>query len=123
MHGHGRGTGLGTCLVYAPCVVAFVACENADKFSVMYLILLKSPMHGYGRGTGLGTCLVYAPCVMAFVACENADKFSVYVLHFIEVSCARAWTRQAPWYVPCASAACILCREFVTCAYVSMCWL
>ena len=30
----------------AACVVAFVACVNADKFSVMYLILLKSPMHG-----------------------------------------------------------------------------
>ena len=25
---------LGTCLVYALCVVAFVTCENADKFSV-----------------------------------------------------------------------------------------
>ena len=47
-----------TCLVYAACVVVFVACENADKFSVMYLILLRSPMHGHGRGTRLGTCLV-----------------------------------------------------------------
>ena len=58
VHGHGRGTCLCTCLVYAACIVAFVACENADKFSVMYLILLKSPMHGHGRGTRLGTCLV-----------------------------------------------------------------
>ena len=89
-------------------------CVNADKFSV-YLILLKSLMHGHGRCTRLGTCLVYTPCFVAFVACENADKFSVYVLHFIEVSCARAWTRQAPWYVPCASAACILCRVCSMC--------
>ena len=81
---------LGTCLVNAVCVVAFVACVNADKFSVMYLILLKSLMHGHGRCTRLGTCLVYTPCVVAFVACENADKFSVYVLHFIKVSCAQA---------------------------------
>ena len=81
---------LGTCLLHAACVVAFVACVNADKFSVMYLILLKSLMHGHGRCTRLGTCLVYTPCVVAFVACENADKFSVYVLHFIKVSCAQA---------------------------------
>ena len=81
---------LSTCLVNAACVVVFVTCVHADKFSVMYLFLLKSPMHGHGQGTGLGTCLVYAPCVVAFVACENADKFSVYVLHFIEVSCAQA---------------------------------
>ena len=112
---------LGTCLVNTACVVVFVACVSADKFSVMYLILLQSLMHGHGRCTRLDTCLVYIPCVVAFVACENADRFSVYVLHFIEVSCARAWTRQAPWYVPCALAACILCREFVACTYVLMC--
>ena len=100
VHRHEGGTWLGTCLVNAACVVGFVACVNADKFSVMYLILLKSLMHGHGRCTRLGTCLVYTPCFMAFVACENADKISVYVLHFIEVSCARAWTRQAPWYMP-----------------------
>ena len=112
---------LGTCLVNAMCVVAFVACVNADKFSIMYLNSLKSLLHGHGLCTHLGTCLVYTSCVVAFVACEDADKFSVYVLHFVKVSCARAWTRQAPWYVPCASAACTLCREFVACAYVSMC--
>ena len=85
-----EGTHLSTCLVYAACVIAFVACVNADKFSVMYLILLKSLMHGHGRCTRLGTCLVYTPCVVAFVACENADKFSVYVLNFIKISCAQA---------------------------------
>ena len=40
VHGHGRGTRLGTCLVYAECVMAFVACVNGDKSSVMYLVLL-----------------------------------------------------------------------------------
>ena len=123
VHRHEGGTYLGTCLVNTTCVVGFVACVNADKFSVMYLILLKSLMHEYGRYTRLGTCLVYTPSFVAFVACEHANKFSVYVLHFIEVSCARAWTRQAPWYVPCALAACILCREFVACTYLLMCWL
>ena len=39
---------LGTCLVNAACVVAFVAYVNADKFFVMYIILLKSPMHRHG---------------------------------------------------------------------------
>ena len=82
---------LGTCLVNATCVVVFVACVNADKFSVIYLILLKSLMHRHGRCTCLSTCLVYSPCVVAFVAYENADKFSVYVLYFIEVNYARAW--------------------------------
>ena len=31
-HGHGRGTCLYTCLVYAACVVAFVASVNGDEF-------------------------------------------------------------------------------------------
>ena len=48
VHRHERGTRLGTCLVNAACVVAFVACVNADKFSVMYLIFIKSLMHGHG---------------------------------------------------------------------------
>ena len=43
-----KGTHISTCLVYAACVMAFVACMNSDEFSVMYLILIKSPMHGHG---------------------------------------------------------------------------
>ena len=65
----------------AVCVVAFVAYVNTDKFSIMYLILIKSLVHGHGRCTHLGTCLVYTPCVVDFVAYENADKFSV--MYFI----------------------------------------
>ena len=34
-----KGTHLSTCLVYATCVMAFVACVNADEFSVLYFIL------------------------------------------------------------------------------------
>ena len=62
VHGHGRGKRLGTCLLYAPCVVAFVAYVNAYKFSVIYLILLNSVVHGHGRGMHLGTCLVLCAC-------------------------------------------------------------
>ena len=80
--GTDEGTHLSTCLVYAACVVAFVACVNADKFSVIYFILLKSDVHRQGQGTRLGACLVNAVCVMAFVACVNADKFSVMYLIF-----------------------------------------
>ena len=69
VHGNGRGTHLGTSLVYPACVVAFVACVTGDKFSVMCLILLQSVVHGHGRGTHLGTCLVYAVRVVVFVAC------------------------------------------------------
>ena len=36
-----EGTHLSTCLVYAVCVIAFVACVNSDEFSVVYFILLK----------------------------------------------------------------------------------
>ena len=124
MHRHEGGTHLGTCLVNAACVVGFVASVNADKFSVMHLILLKSLMHGHGRYTHLGTCLVYTPSFVAFVACENADKFFCF-MYFILLKSAlhEHGTKQAPWYVPCALAACILCREFVACTYVLMCWL
>ena len=61
--------------MYAACVVAFVACANGNKFSVMYLILLDSVVHRHGWGTRLGTCLVYATCVMAIVAWMTGDEF------------------------------------------------
>ena len=46
-----------------------------------------------------------------------------HVSMFHYVGYARAWTRHAPQYMPCASAACILCHEFVACASVSICSL
>ena len=42
MHGHGRGTPLGTCLVQLQCVsyvVASTACVTADKCSVLLSII------------------------------------------------------------------------------------
>ena len=42
---------------------------------------------------------------------------------FQYASYAWAWTRQAPWYVPCASAGWVGCREFVACVSVSLCWM
>ena len=52
---------------------------------------------------------------------ESIVSIVSYIFSFIKVGCARAWMREAPWYVPCASATCILCREFAICAYVSTC--
>ena len=31
---------------------------------------------------------------------------------------ALAWTRQAPWYLPCGEAMCVVFCEFVACVYV-----
>ena len=39
VHGVDKGIHLSTCMVYATCVMAFVACMNADEFSVLYFIL------------------------------------------------------------------------------------
>ena len=35
---------------------------------------------------------------------------------------ARAWTRQAPWYVPCGEVVCIVLREFAACVCVLLRW-
>ena len=66
----------------------------------MCLFLLKPVVDGHGHGRGPRYMPLYALCVVAFVACENADKFSVYVPDFIEVMCARVWTKYAPRYMP-----------------------
>ena len=34
---------------------------------------------------------------------------------------SRAWTRQAPWYLPCGEAVCVVCHEFVACVCVWLC--
>ena len=62
----------------------------------------------------------YMPRAPAVFSCVmNLQRASM----FEYAGCAWAWTRQAPRYVPCASATCILCPEFAECAYVSLCWL
>ena len=61
VHGHGRGMCLGTCLVQQQCVLcamAFAACVNADKYSVMFLILL----HWLRTGMDESRPLVHALC-------------------------------------------------------------
>ena len=68
-------------------------------------------MCGHGRGKSLGTCLVLEPHASGVVNLQH-------VLMFQYAGCARAWTRQAPWYMPCTSATCILRCEFAACAYV-----
>ena len=80
----------------------------------MYLCFIMLVVHGHGQGKGLGTCLVLQPYASCVVSLQHVPMF-----HY--AGCAWAWTRQAPSYVPCASAACSGCREFVACAYVSLC--
>ena len=77
-------------------------------------------MHGHGRGTRLGTCLVHQQCVsyvVAFAACVTADKCSV--LFLISLHLLWAWTRHAPWYVPCAPHACVV--AFAACVTADKC--
>ena len=84
MHGHGRGTHLGMCLVQlqcVSCVVASAACVTTDKSSVLDFI--TPIVHVHGRGTRLGTCLVHVQCVscvVASAACVTADKCSVLLM-------------------------------------------
>ena len=54
-------------------------------------------VHGHGRGTRLGTCLVVKPCVSYVMSLQD-----VFIFHY--VGGAQAWTRHAPWYMPCAAA-------------------
>ena len=57
--GHGRGKRLGTCLVCATIVVAFVACVNGCEFFVLYLVLL----HQLCMGMDDASALVRALCL------------------------------------------------------------
>ena len=78
MHGHGRGTRLGTCLVQLQCVSCVAASATrvaANKLSVLDFI--TSVVHGHGRGTRLGTFLVQLQCVSCAAisaACMAANK-------------------------------------------------
>ena len=72
-------------------------------------------MRGHERGKRLGMCLVLEPCTLGVVSLQHVSMLQY-------AGCARAWMRQAPWYVPCALAGCVGCREFAACANVSLCW-
>ena len=73
-------------------------------------------MRGHGGGKRLSTCLVLEPRASGVVSLQHVSMFQY-------VGCDWAWTMQAPWYMPCASAGCVGCREFATCVNVSLCWL
>ena len=62
VHGHGRGMRLGTWLLYAAFVVAFVACVNAYEFFVLYLIVLHQLCMGMDDATPLIRSLCFS-CV------------------------------------------------------------
>ena len=70
----------------------------------------------HGRGKRLGTCLVLEPRASGVMSLQHVSMFEY-------VGCAWEWMMQASWYVPCAQAACIRCREFAACVSVSICWL
>ena len=42
----------------------------------------------------------------------------VVVFDFDFAGGARAWTRQASWYLPCGEAVCVVFREFAACVCV-----
>ena len=67
-------------------------------------------VHGHGQGKRLGTCLVVKPCALCFVSLQHASMLDY-------TSGARAWTRQAPWYMPCREAVCVVCHEFPACVH------
>ena len=61
VHGHGRGTHLGTWLVQQQCVscaIAFAACVNVDKCYVVFLI----PLRWLCTGMDEARALVHALC-------------------------------------------------------------
>ena len=87
---------------------------------LMHLIFVKSVVNGHGRGKRRGKRLgahhVLQPGASGVVSLQH-----VSMSHYAR--CAQAWTRHAPRYMPCASAAYIVCREFAACVIISICWL
>ena len=79
----------------------------------MCLCLITLVVHGHGRGKRLGTWLAVKPCVSCFVSLQHVSMFDC-------VGGAQAWTRQAPWYVPCGEAVCVMCHEFPACVHASL---
>ena len=75
----------------------------------MCLCLNMLDMHGHGRGKRLGTCLVLKLRASCVVSLQHVSMFQY-------AGCTRAWTMQAPWYMSCASAVCILYCKLVACA-------
>ena len=81
VRGHGQGTRLSMCLLYAKFVVTFVACVNGYEFSVLHLILL----HQLCMGMDDASALVRALC-LSFVhpvsrVCSMCLYFNMLVAH------------------------------------------
>ena len=113
---HGRGTHLDTCLVQlqcVSCVVASTACVTAKKCSVLFLISL----HLFGTGMDEAHALVHALCSCSVSPMSSPLLHAWLLINVVFCSsfhyayCARAWTRHAPWYMPCACPVCLLCRR------------
>ena len=80
MHGHGRGTHLGTYLVHqqcVSCVVASAACVTTNKCCVLFFISL----HLLCTGMDEARTLWYMPCAIAVcLVCPHfAACFSVFI--------------------------------------------
>ena len=54
------------------------------------------------------------------VAAVATGVVVVVVVDFDFASGAQAWTRQAPWYLPCGEAVCVVCHEFAACVHASL---
>ena len=52
------------------------------------------------------------------VVVEAVAIVVVLVFDFYFACGARAWKRQAPWYLPCGEAVCVMCHEFAARVYV-----
>ena len=117
---HGRGKCVSTCLVYATCAVAFVVYANGDKFSVMYLILLYPWCMGIDEARAY-LCALCTPRVSRPLLHTSMVIDFLLCTYFYYTGGAWAWTRQAPWYLPCGEAVCVVCREFAACVYISLC--
>ena len=104
VHGHGRGTLLGTCLVQQQCVscaVAFAACINANKCCVTFLISL----HWLCTGMDEARALVHALCSSS-VSCVSL-LCSMFECFNVLVGCRHAggkWLGTQPVYATCAVA-------------------
>ena len=82
VHGHGRGALLGTCLVQHQCVlytIAFAACVNAEKCSVMFLISLHLLCTGMDEARALVHALCSSSVSRISLLCSMFECFNVLV--------------------------------------------
>ena len=128
VHGHGQGTHLGTCLVQlqcVSCVVAFAACVTTNKCCVLFLISLHLLCTSMDEARTLVRALCnYSVSPMSSPLLHAWLLINVVFCWWWHNTCsARAWTRHAPWYVPCAIVVCLMCPYFVACFSVSISWV